>query len=129
MKRKFAVVFFSVLLISCGDKKKEEAPKEVVNYDLEAKTPVEFGEQIFVGKGNCVSCHQPYEKVIGPSLQDIAKIYKEQNGDMVNFLKGNGKPIVDPTQYEVMKTNFAITKLMSDEELRGLEAYIYTFVK
>jgi cytochrome c len=38
-------------------------------------------------------------------LQDIAKIYKDKNADMVSFLKGEGEPIVDPSQYEVMKTN------------------------
>lgn len=129
MKKQLALVFCAAILISCGDKKKEEAPKEVVSYELEAKPPVELGEQIFAGKGNCVACHKPNEKVIGPSLQDIAKIYKEQNGDMVNFLKGNGKPLVDPSQYEVMKANFAITKTMSDEELKGLEAYVYSFLK
>jgi cytochrome c len=42
------------------------------------------------------------------------------------FLKGEGKPIVDPSQFEVMKANFALTKTFSDEELKGLEAYIYS---
>jgi cytochrome c len=66
---------------------------------------------------------------VGPSVQDIAKIYKAQNGDIVSFLKDDAKPIVDPTQYEVMKTNFALTKAMSDEELKGLEAYMYSDFK
>jgi cytochrome c551/c552 len=35
-----------------------------------------------------------------PSLQDIAKIYKDKNADMVSFLKGEGEPIVDPSQYK-----------------------------
>jgi cytochrome c len=66
---------------------------------------------------------------VGPSVQDIAKIYKAQNGDIVSFLKDDAKPIVDPSQYEVMKTNFALTKAMSDEELNGLEAYMYSDFK
>lgn len=45
---------------------------------------------------------------------------------MVVFLKGEGEPIVDPTQFEVMKANFAITKAMSDDELKALEAYVYS---
>jgi cytochrome c len=45
---------------------------------------------------------------------------------MVQFLKGEGKPIVDPSQYEVMKTNFAITKNFTDEELKALEDYFYS---
>jgi cytochrome c len=51
---------------------------------------VELGN--FNGRGNCVACHQVNQKVIGPSLQDIAKIYKDKNADMVSFLKGEGEP-------------------------------------
>ena len=86
-----------------------------------------LGQEIFDGRGNCFSCHKPDVKIIGPSIQEIAKIYKEKNGNIVEFLKGNGEPLVDPSQYEVMKTNFAITKNLSDEELKGLEDYIYSF--
>ena len=115
--------------LSC---KKEETKKESLyptTTEEVAQSPVELGKEIFEGKGNCVACHQAAEKVIGPSLQDIAAIYKSKNADMVTFLKGEGEPIVDPSQYEVMKTNFAITKAMSDEELKALEAYVYSHVK
>ena len=37
--------------------------------------------------------------------------------------------VVDPSQYEVMKTNFAITKMMSDQELQAIEAYMYSNLK
>ena len=67
--------------------------------------------------------------MIGPSIIDIATIYKEKGGNMVEFLKENAEPIVDPTQYEVMKTNFAVTKTLSDEELKALETYMYSFLK
>jgi cytochrome c len=36
------------------------------------------GKIIFEGKGNCIACHNVDSKLIGPSLQDIAKIYKEK---------------------------------------------------
>lgn len=88
-----------------------------------------MGKELFTGKGACIACHQVDQKVVGPSLQDIAKIYIERNGDMVHFLKGEGEPIVDATQYEIMKTNFAITKAMSDTELKALEAYVYSTLK
>jgi cytochrome c len=127
--KKILFLFSILLLISC---KKEEAKKEPL-YPTSAmettQTPEELGEEIFKGKGNCVACHQVDKKVIGPSLQDIAKIYKDKNADIVTFLKGEGEPIVDPSQYEVMKTNFAVTKAMSDEELKGLEAYVYSNLK
>jgi cytochrome c len=110
------------LIVAC---KKEETPKESL-YPKVAQTPIEMGKEIFEDKGNCVACHQPNQKVIGPSIQEIAKIYKDKKASIVTFLQGNAEPIVDPSQYEVMKTNFAITKMMSDEELQAIEAYIYS---
>lgn len=95
----------------------------------EAKTPEALGKDIFEGKGNCVSCHQVDQKVIGPSIQEIGKIYKDKKGDIVTLLKGNADPIVDPSQFSVMKTNFPVTQAMSDEELKAIEAYIYSNVK
>jgi cytochrome c len=86
----------------------------------EGQPPKDLGAEIFAGKGACVACHKPDVKLVGPSLQDIAKIYKEKNGDIVTFLKGEGEPIVDPTQYAVMKPNFLVTKTFSDEELKAL---------
>ena len=128
MKNIFVILSIFCLL-SC---KKEELKKEPLYPTTTAEvaqSPTELGKEIFEGKGNCVACHQAAEKVIGPSLQDIAKIYKDKNADMVVFLKGEGEPIVDPSQYEVMKTNFAVTKTMSDQELRALEAYVYSHLK
>lgn len=92
----------------------------------EEQRQIALGETLFNGKGNCYACHKPDQKIIGPSLQEITKIYQEKNGNMYDFLKNDAPPIVDPTQYEVMKTNFAITKSMTDEELNALVAYIYT---
>lgn len=94
-----------------------------------AKSPEELGKQLFESTGNCFACHQPDQKVIGPSIKEIAKIYKDKNGNMVTFLKGNAEPIVDPSQFAVMQTNFAITKEMSDDELKAIEAYIYSHLK
>ncbi|MEP6805306.1 MAG: c-type cytochrome [Flavobacterium sp.] len=98
-------------------------------HSAEAKTPEALGKQIFEGQGNCISCHQADQKVIGPSLQEIAKIYKDKKGNIVTFLKGNADPIVDPDQFAVMKTNFPITQAMSDEELKAIESYIYSHLK
>jgi len=127
--RKLVITLAILVFISC---KKEETKSEplypisVENEVAAVQKPEQLGEEIFKGKGNCITCHLVDQKVIGPSLQDIAKIYKDQNGDIVNFLKGEGKPLVDPSQYEIMKTNFVVTKAMSDAELKGLEAYIYS---
>lgn len=119
MKRIFLVFsFFS--LLSC---KKEEQKKQEMYPEIK-QTKEQIGQVLFEEKGNCVACHLVDQKVIGPSIQEIAKIYKEKNGNIIDFLKNDAKPIVDPSQYEVMKTNFAITKAMSDDELKAIESYI-----
>lgn len=127
--KKFAILFTILLFISC---KKEDTKKESL-YPETQKTAeekqLELGQAVFEGKGNCFACHKPDQKIIGPSIQEIATIYKQQNGDMIAFLKGKAEPLVDPSQYEVMKTNFAITKNLPVEELKALEAYFYSFAK
>jgi cytochrome c len=121
----FALTF--VLFLSCGKEKEQEFFGKQETPETTENPIVTKGKELFEGKGTCVACHKPDVKVIGPSISEIAKIYKEKNADMVKFLKGEGEPIVDPSQYEVMKTNFSITKNMSDEELQALEAYFYSF--
>jgi len=44
-------------------------------------------------------------------------------------LREESEPIIDPSKYDIMKTNFAITKSMNDEELKALENYIFSFLK
>jgi cytochrome c len=128
MSKKIVFLFAVLAFLSCKKESQEPfgKPEETAT---EAKTPEALGKEIFEGKGNCVACHQVDQKVVGPSIQEIAKIYKEKNGDIVTFLKGDSKPLVDPSQFEVMKTNFAITEEMSDEELEALEAYISSNLK
>ncbi|MFH6992921.1 c-type cytochrome [Flavobacterium sp. FlaQc-48] len=133
------VLFLSAVLALASCKKETQEPFEKSTENTtesysegetaKATTPEALGKQIFEGQGNCVSCHQPDQKVIGPSLQEIAKTYKDKKGDIVTFLKGNADPIVDPSQFAVMKTNFPITQAMSDEELKALETYIYSHLK
>ena len=125
--KKVAFLVCLFVLISC--KKESEETFGQPNPNEVSQTPEEFGKSIFEGKGNCAACHRIDEKLVGPSVKEIAKSYKVQNGDLVSFLKDEAKPIVDPSQYEMMKTNLALTKEMSDEELKGLEAYIYSQVK
>jgi cytochrome c len=129
--KKFVFVLAVLAFVSCKKESEESFGKSETTTETttEARKPEDLGAEIFAGKGACVACHKPDVKLVGPSLKDIAKIYKEKNGDMVSFLKGEGEPIVDPTQYAVMKANFAITKTFSDEELKALEAYVYSTLK
>ncbi|WP_366185627.1 c-type cytochrome [Flavobacterium ovatum] len=131
------IIIFGLVFLAISCKKKEEesfgkqepaATTEASSEGMpaEAQTPEKLGETIFNGKGTCITCHKVDTKLIGPSVQEIASVYKAKGGSIIAFLKDDAKPLVDPSQYEIMKANFAITKAMSDEELKGLEAYIYS---
>jgi cytochrome c len=123
------VIFLFVLftILSCKKESQESFGKPETS--TEVQNPEELGAAIFNGKGACVACHKPDVKLVGPSLQDIAKIYKEKNSDMVSFFKGESEPIVDPTQYAIMRPNIEITKSFAEEELKALEVYVLSHLK
>ena len=126
--KKLLIALSILALISCKEKEKKESlyPEKEVSA---AEKQLQLGQEIFDGKGMCYSCHKPENKVIGPSIKQIAAIYKAKNADIKLFLKEKSEPIVDPKQYPVMKTNLTITKTFSDEELKAVEAYIYSHLK
>ena len=126
--KQLSTILLAIIFLSCGKEQKKDSlyPKSATE---SKQTPEQLGQEIFDAKGNCFACHKPDQKIIGPSIEQIAQIYKDKDGDIVSFLKGNEDPIVDPEQFPVMQTNFAITKSMTDEELKALEAYIYSFAK
>jgi cytochrome c len=133
--KKIIILGLIFLALSCKKKEEESFGKEESattteasseGMPAEAQSPEKLGETIFNGKGNCTTCHKVDSKLIGPSVKEIALVYKAKGGNIISFLKDDAKPLVDPSQYEVMKANFVITKAMSDEELKGLEAYIYS---
>jgi len=131
-KSVFVLGLVALFLTSCGEKKKEEV-KEVTTPEVEAveKTAevvgdLELGKKLFTKK-TCTTCHQPDAKVIGPSIKDINKIYSDQNGNIVAFLKGESKAIVDtdPGQVAIMKANLdGFVKDLSAEELAAIAAYM-----
>ncbi|MFV5687298.1 c-type cytochrome [Flavobacterium sp. ZT3R25] len=134
--KKVLIIAIAFLAFSCkkqeAEKQSEPAASEAAPSEgmaEEVQTPEQLGKQIFEGKGTCISCHKTDVKLIGPSLQDIAKMYKEKNGNIVTFLKGESKPIVDPAQYALMQPNIVLTKTFTDEELQALEAYVYSNLK
>jgi cytochrome c len=132
--KKILFVAVTIFILGCKNKEAETFGRQEENIGNEGEqavvqSPEELGEAIFNGKGNCITCHQVDKKVIGPSVQEIAAVYKAKGGNIIAFLKEDAEPLVDPSQYEVMRTNFGITKAMSDVELKGLEAYIYSNLK
>lgn len=121
--KKLSLIITLFCLFSC--KSKEDKSETSID---ETATKIS-GQELFEGEGNCIACHKPDQKIIGPSLQEIAKIYKDNKASIVLFLQQKSEPIIDPSQYEIMKTNFAITKSMREEELKALEDYIFSFSK
>ena len=130
-------VYFKLLLtlsigisiISCGEKKETDAMENPIEQTEASvnQTPKELGEELFEGKGMCATCHQADVKTVGPSIKDIAKIYKEKGASIAEFINDKGEPLVDPSQYEIMKANFVITKAMSADERKALEIYMMSF--
>lgn len=142
--KKIAILTILGLLISfssCGDKKAEKEPQKITiqsgsnvkkdkpaeasssgeNADLIAK-----GKKLFKEK-TCFTCHMPNEKGIGPSIIEMNKIYSANNADIVAFLKGQLKPIVDtdPGQVAVMQANIdGFVKDLTDDQLQALKAYM-----
>ncbi|WP_299526951.1 c-type cytochrome [uncultured Lutibacter sp.] len=137
-KSVFVLALAALFFVSCGEKKKEEVKKEVettvetVEDEVkDAATEVvadnlELGKKLFTEK-TCATCHNPDMKIIGPSIKDINKVYAEQNGNMVKFLKGESPAIVDtdPGQVAIMKANLdGFVKDMSGDELAAIAAYM-----
>lgn len=119
------LIIASLLLISCGDKKKEEAPKSDTK-KIEKIDDVAVGKKLFSTKG-CMACHNETSKIVGPPVNEIASIYKENSGDIFKFLKGESEAIVDTdeTQVAIMKNNIdTMLKEISDDELVAIVAYM-----
>lgn len=121
--KKTLIIFMFLLLFSCKKQETKQSESEIPEIASVEKGLILFQEN------NCAACHQPDQKVIGPSMQEIANIYKKENGSIVSFLKEEADPIVDPKMYESMKINLQITKNMSDEELESLELYFLSHSK
>ncbi len=131
------IVYFKLLLtlsigisiISCGEKKETDAMGNPINQTENSvnQTPKELGKELFEGKGMCATCHKADQKIVGPSIKDISKIYKENGASIAEFINDKGEPLVDPSQYEIMKANFVITKTMSADERKALEIYMMSF--
>lgn len=137
MSKKILFIIPALLFLVISCKKEEKQPLEksttsdlfdkdstAIAYPLAAK-----GAEIFHGRGNCATCHQKEEKIIGPSISEIVTIYKKNNANMVAFLKEESEPILDPSKYAIMKANLEVTKGMSEEELQALTDYMYSVAK
>jgi len=131
-----AAAMLIIMSLSCSSPKKE-SPKSTepvqsaepapaateAQPKQEAASTVTLGEKLYKDKG-CLVCHQMDSKLVGPAIKDIAAAYAGNKEGLVAFLKGDGKPIVDPSQYSVMQPQISITKDLPADQLNEIVDYI-----
>ncbi len=85
----------------------------------------ERGKQIFL-KYNCNICHAPKNDAarVGPSLETIAIHYLGNERKLIDFLKGDANPIIEPQRFMIMKPQLYKTKHMFEEDYRALAYYL-----
>jgi cytochrome c len=117
------------MLNSCSsDKKTKKETKNQVpaRSELSQDSKIFLGNRLFSEK-TCITCHAINAKNTGPSVVDIMHVYKKHEADIVSFLKGHSKPIVDTTasQVAIMQANIdGFLKKITDEELNAIATYM-----
>ena len=118
-----------VLLSSCNTDKKTEKSDEKgapPRPELSHDSKIFLGNRLFSEK-TCITCHALNTIKKAPSVVEIMNVYKENNADIVAFLKGNSKPIIDTTasQVAIMQANIdGFLKEITDEELDAIATYM-----
>ncbi|WP_457635876.1 c-type cytochrome [Persephonella sp.] len=141
MMKKFVLIgATAIIFIGCQEKKEETGgshkieKQQTVQIEQEQNKPETMGkkavnlngEALFKAKG-CSACHQPEKESVGPSLSKISQVYSKDKSKLISFLKGEGKPIVDPQKFGIMSPQLSATKDMSDKELSALADYILKY--
>jgi len=105
-----------------GAEKATEAVKEGAEKVADAVKGAD-GKALFTSNG-CTACHNMTAKTVGPAVVTIGKSYTGKKADLVKFLNGEGKSIVDPAQFGIMQGQLVNTKKMTDEERAALADFI-----
>ncbi|MCB0462131.1 MAG: c-type cytochrome [Flavobacteriaceae bacterium] len=114
---------------SCNtDKKIEQNNKIEVpeRAELSQDSKIFLGNRLFSEK-TCITCHAIDSKNKAPSVVEIMRAYKKNNANIVAFLKGESKPIVDTTatQVAIMQANIdGFLKEITDVELDAIATYM-----
>ncbi len=125
--RSLIFLIATTVFISCNSDKKTINDREVPQRaELSQDSKIFLGNRLFSEK-TCITCHSVDTKKVGPSVVDIMHVYKKNNADIVAFLKGKSKPIVDTTasQVAIMQANIdGFLKNITDEELNAISTYM-----
>lgn len=127
--RLFLILIIILQLSSCNtDKNIKKGNENTVpeRAELSQDSKIFLGNRLFSEK-TCVTCHAMDSKKKAPSVVEIMHVYKDKNADIVAFLKGKSKPIVDTTasQVAIMQANIdGFLKKITDEELDAIATYM-----
>ena len=127
--RLFILLITILLLNSCNSDKKTNKVNEngvPESPELSMDSKIFLGNRLFSEK-TCITCHDLNTKKIGPSVVAIMHVYKDKDASIVDFLKGNSKPIVDTTasQVAIMQANIdGFLKEITDVELNAIATYM-----
>jgi len=84
--------------------------------------------RVIFSKEHCGLCHDRTEDQtlwgLGPSWKQIAEAYKGREDDLVRFLKGGCKPIVDESRFQIMHGEIVSIKSLSDSQIEDLVKFI-----
>lgn len=125
----FIIFFIAVLMLySCNNNTKTKSTKHKVPQRavLSQDSKIFLGNRLFSEK-TCITCHLVNKEKVGPSVVSIMHVYKNNDADIVSFLKGKSKPIVDTTasQVAIMQENIdGFLKDITDEELDAIATYM-----
>jgi cytochrome c len=126
---KIFILILALALYGCNSDKKEKIKiknKVPERAELSQDSKIFLGNRLFSEK-TCITCHATDTKKVGPSVVDIMHIYKENDADIVAFLKGKSEPIVDTTatQVAIMQANIdGFLKEITDVELDAIATYM-----
>lgn len=127
--RLYTVLIAFLLLYNCNSEKKAavDDKKEVPpRAELSQDSKIFLGNRLFSEK-TCITCHDINTVKKAPSVVEIMTVYRENNADIVAFLKGKSKPIVDntPSQVAIMQDNInGFLKKITDVELDAIATYM-----
>src|SRR5690625_1829609 len=125
--RLFLIFLTAFMVWSCKSEQAETIEKVTPEQkELNEHSKILLGNRMFSHK-TCILCHDVERYKKGPSIKEIMAVYREKDADIVAFLKGEAKPIVDttPSQVAIMQENIdGCLKDISDEELEIIANYM-----
>lgn len=85
------------------------------------------GKQLFNAKG-CSMCHKKDSNSVGPSLETIALRYSGKENQLIEYLNGNAKAIVEPGRDNVMRPQLMKIRAATPSEKRDIARYMITIM-